>query len=127
MFREPAFQARYRLARRYAFARNYNLLVFRRTDSRAVPAVNVSARYAALEPDTNSAATVVHVRLRETENGARLPAIVEMTRDLAKPALVLLDEVGAGTDPTEGGALGVAIVEHFRRIHPRKNREWRPA
>jgi DNA mismatch repair protein MutS2 len=46
---------------------------------------------------------------------AHLQAIVEMTRDLAKPALVLLDEVGAGTDPTEGGALGVAIVEHFRR------------
>ncbi len=46
---------------------------------------------------------------------AHLQAIVEMTKDLAKPALVLLDEVGAGTDPTEGGALGVAIVEHFRR------------
>ena len=45
---------------------------------------------------------------------AHLAAIVEMTRDLARPALVLLDEVGAGTDPTEGGALGVAIVEHFR-------------
>ena len=46
---------------------------------------------------------------------AHLAAIVEMTRELARPALVLLDEVGAGTDPTEGGALGVAIVEHFRR------------
>jgi DNA mismatch repair protein MutS2 len=46
---------------------------------------------------------------------SHLAVIVEMTRDLAKPALVLLDEVGAGTDPTEGGALGVAIVEHFRR------------
>ncbi len=46
---------------------------------------------------------------------SHLAAIVEMTRDLAPPALVLLDEVGAGTDPTEGGALGVAIVEHFRR------------
>ena len=45
---------------------------------------------------------------------AHLATIVEMTRDLAAPALVLLDEVGAGTDPTEGGALGVAIVEHFR-------------
>jgi DNA mismatch repair protein MutS2 len=45
---------------------------------------------------------------------SHLAAIVEMTRDLALPALVLLDEVGAGTDPTEGGALGVAIVEHFR-------------
>jgi DNA mismatch repair protein MutS2 len=46
---------------------------------------------------------------------SHLSAIVEMTRTLARPALVLLDEVGAGTDPTEGGALGVAIVEHFRR------------
>jgi DNA mismatch repair protein MutS2 len=46
---------------------------------------------------------------------AHLAAIVEMTHDLALPALVLLDEVGAGTDPTEGGALGVAIVEHFRQ------------
>lgn len=46
---------------------------------------------------------------------AHLAAIVEMTRNLQPPALVLLDEVGAGTDPTEGGALGVAIVDHFRR------------
>jgi len=46
---------------------------------------------------------------------SHLAAIVEMTRDLKHLALVLLDEVGAGTDPTEGGALGVAIVEHFRR------------
>jgi DNA mismatch repair protein MutS2 len=46
---------------------------------------------------------------------AHLASIVEMTRDLERPALVLLDEVGAGTDPTEGGALGVAIVEHFRQ------------
>ena len=46
---------------------------------------------------------------------AHLASIVEMTRDLDRPALVLLDEVGAGTDPTEGGALGVAIVDHFRQ------------
>jgi DNA mismatch repair protein MutS2 len=46
---------------------------------------------------------------------AHLASIVEMTRDLEAPALVLLDEVGAGTDPTEGGGLGVAIVDHFRR------------
>ncbi|HEY2943367.1 MAG TPA: Smr/MutS family protein [Vicinamibacteria bacterium] len=45
---------------------------------------------------------------------AHLASIVEMTRDLDRPALVLLDEVGAGTDPTEGGALGAAIVDHFR-------------
>jgi DNA mismatch repair protein MutS2 len=45
---------------------------------------------------------------------AHLASIVEMTRDLEPPSLVLLDEVGAGTDPTEGGALGVAIVDYFR-------------
>ncbi len=31
------------------------------------------------------------------------------------PALVLLDEVGTGTDPEEGSALGVAVVDDFRR------------
>ena len=45
---------------------------------------------------------------------AHLASIVEMTRDLVSPALILLDEAGAGTDPTEGGGLGVAIVDHFR-------------
>lgn len=33
-----------------------------------------------------------------------------------RPALVLLDEVGTGTDPEEGSALGVAVVDHFSRI-----------
>ena len=32
--------------------------------------------------------------------------LVSMDRNLELPALVLLDEVGAGTDPMEGGALG---------------------
>ncbi len=40
--------------------------------------------------------------------------IVSMDRLLAMPALVLLDEVGSGTDPIEGGALGVAVIDHFR-------------
>jgi DNA mismatch repair protein MutS2 len=38
-----------------------------------------------------------------------------MDRDLQIPALVLLDEIGSGTDPIEGGALGVAIVDHLRQ------------
>ena len=41
--------------------------------------------------------------------------VVSMDRNLALPALVLLDEVGAGTDPVEGGALGIAVIDHFRR------------
>jgi DNA mismatch repair protein MutS2 len=41
--------------------------------------------------------------------------IAGMMRDLRTPALVLLDEVGTGTDPDEGSALGVAIVDHFRK------------
>jgi DNA mismatch repair protein MutS2 len=41
--------------------------------------------------------------------------IVQMERSLALPALVLLDEVGAGTDPVEGGALGLAVVDHLRK------------
>jgi len=45
---------------------------------------------------------------------AHIANIVSMNRDLALPALVLLDEVGAGTDPVEGGALGVAVIDHFR-------------
>lgn len=41
--------------------------------------------------------------------------IAGMMRECRNPALVLLDEVGTGTDPEEGSALGVAIVDHFRR------------
>ena len=45
---------------------------------------------------------------------AHIANIVAMNRNLAMPALVLLDEVGAGTDPVEGGALGIAVIDHFR-------------
>jgi DNA mismatch repair protein MutS2 len=41
--------------------------------------------------------------------------LTEISDVLDTPALVLLDEVGTGTDPDEGAALAVAIVEHFRK------------
>jgi DNA mismatch repair protein MutS2 len=46
---------------------------------------------------------------------AHITKIVAMDRELATPALVLLDEVGTGTDPNEGGALATAIVNHFKQ------------
>jgi DNA mismatch repair protein MutS2 len=46
---------------------------------------------------------------------AHISNVVSMDRKLALPALVLLDEVGAGTDPVEGSALGVAVIDHFRQ------------
>ncbi len=46
---------------------------------------------------------------------AHVTNVVSMDRGLSLPALVLLDEVGAGTDPVEGGALGIAVIDHFRR------------
>jgi DNA mismatch repair protein MutS2 len=36
-------------------------------------------------------------------------------RQVSSRALVLLDELGAGTDPMEGGPLGVAILEYFHQ------------
>ncbi len=41
--------------------------------------------------------------------------IASMLDTCRAPALVLLDEVGTGTDPDEGSALGVAVVDWFRR------------
>ncbi|MFK8843558.1 MutS-related protein, partial [Escherichia coli] len=40
--------------------------------------------------------------------------LIAMDREMKLPALVMLDEVGTGTDPNEGGALATAIVQHFR-------------
>ena len=40
--------------------------------------------------------------------------IRDILETVSAPALVLLDELGTGTDPSEGSALGVAIVEFLR-------------
>jgi len=41
--------------------------------------------------------------------------IAKMIDACEPPALVMLDEVGTGTDPEEGSALGVAVVDHFKQ------------
>lgn len=44
---------------------------------------------------------------------AHLANIRQIMEQASPQSLVLLDELGAGTDPMEGGPLGVAILEYF--------------
>jgi DNA mismatch repair protein MutS2 len=59
--------------------------------------------------DHQSLAANLSTFTSHTANIARMIDLCEA------PALILLDEVGTGTDPEEGSALGVAVVAHFRR------------
>jgi len=45
---------------------------------------------------------------------AHIARVREMLETVTPQSLVLLDELGRATDPEEGGALGVAILESFR-------------
>jgi transglutaminase-like putative cysteine protease len=85
-------------------------------ESRDVPAVNVSARYAALETNVPAADTVVHVRLRERENGDRLAAAVEM-RSLGGEVL--------GSDKTRAGTADMNDMPDFKVPDKAKNVAFR--
>ena len=46
---------------------------------------------------------------------ASLTKIVHITEQASENSLVLLDEVGSGTDPVEGAALAISILDYLRK------------
>ncbi|HQL55573.1 MAG TPA: hypothetical protein PLQ87_12765, partial [Phycisphaerae bacterium] len=50
---------------------------------------------------------------------AHLTRLIDMLRHGGPRTLLLIDELGAGTDPDEGAALGRAILEELLRLHCR--------
>ncbi len=50
---------------------------------------------------------------------AHMANLVEIVRRVGRDSLVLIDELGTGTDPTEGAALAQAILEELHRRNAR--------
>ena len=46
---------------------------------------------------------------------AHITNVIEILKDAARDSLVLLDELGSGTDPAEGMGIAVSILEELRR------------
>jgi DNA mismatch repair protein MutS2 len=46
---------------------------------------------------------------------AHIRNLADILHSLVEPALVILDEPGAGTDPAEGGALTIGLIEYLLR------------
>ena len=55
------------------------------------------------------------MRLALVRFSAHMTQVISIIKHCGPNDLVLLDELGSGTDPEEGSALAVSILEFFRK------------